>query len=228
MIKKKDMVYQTNKIIQDVRIRLDENRTDEALLSNTDEETLKLDEIIRSNILEAVRRVQTAAPYWLLEQGHNFQYDDNNTQRQIFWEGDNDTCGWLVLPNDFMRMVVFEMSDWERPSYNALSVEDPDYVKQRSRVKGIRGSWQRPVVVIGVRPVGKVLEFYSCKSRSATVSKAVYIPYPSFDDYGGVDISERCYDAMIYTLAAMTLTNRGESEQAKNYYEQANIYLSNE
>jgi hypothetical protein len=213
------MVYQLENIKQDVRVCMDENRTDDSLIIGGDEETIDLDAIIESKVLEAVRRVHSEAPYYFLEQGHNF------TSSGIFWNGTNDTSGWLLLPNDFLRMVVFEMSDWERPAYNALTVDDPDYAKQRSRIKGIRGSVQRPVVAVAVRPEGKVLEFYSCNSRNATISKAVYIPMPEFDVMNSVEICERCYQAVVYTVAALTLVSMGETEKANAFFENTKTLL---
>ena len=79
---------------------MDENRTDDSLIIGGDEETIDLDAIIESKVLEAVRRVHSEAPYYFLEQGHNF------TSSGIFWNGTNDTSGWLLLPNDFLRAGV--------------------------------------------------------------------------------------------------------------------------
>lgn len=208
------MIYQVNNIKRDVRIALDEDRTSEALLQDGDSDVLKLDQIIESKIVEAVQRVHQEAPYYLLEAGKNF------ADRAVYWNT-NDTSGWLILPNDFMRLVVYEMSDWERPVYGAISTLDPEYAKQRSRVKGIRGCAERPVVAIGMRPVGKVLEFYASKEADAQITKAVYVPYPVVDEYGGIDISERLYKAVVYTAAALTLISCGESERAKDYLELA-------
>ena len=47
------MIFRVNKIIKDVRVCMDENRTDTALIADSDEETLRLDEVIKSKILEA-------------------------------------------------------------------------------------------------------------------------------------------------------------------------------
>lgn len=202
------MIYQVDRIVRDVRVSLDLNRSDEALSMEEDQETLTLDELIRSKILEAVERVHLAAPYHLLEQGHNLWDDQNGNDEDdagaaVYW-GDMES-GWVLLPDDFMRLVVFEMSDWERPVYTAITTDDPLYKKQKSRVKALRGTAQRPVVAIGVRPEGKVLEFYSCKSEEAYVTRGVYIPYPSIDEYGGVDISERCYNDVVAMVAELTM-----------------------
>ena len=211
------MIYQLDKIMQDVRICLDQNMTSDALLESGDIDTLALDDIIRSKILEAVQRVHMDAPNYLLEGGHNFG-------DAVYWR--ELESGWVLLPPDFMRLVVFEMDDWEQAVYQAISTDDPEYEKQRSRFKGIRGTAQRPVCAIAIRPEGRVLEFYSCKSKNAQVSRAMYIPYPKIDEDNGVDICERCYNAVVYTAAGLTLLTCGETEKGNSVSELAQTFLT--
>ena len=210
------MIYQLDKIMQDVRICLDQNMTSDALLESGDIDTLALDEIIKSKILEAIQRVHMDAPNYLLEGGHNFG-------DAVYWR--ELESGWVLLPPDFMRLVVFEMDDWEQAVYQAISTDDPEYEKQRSRFKGIRGTAQRPVCAIAIRPEGRVLEFYSCKSKNAQVSRAMYIPYPKIDEDNGVDICERCYNAVVYTAAGLTLLTCGEVEKGNAVSELAQTFL---
>ena len=210
------MIYQLDKIMQDVRICLDQNMTSDALLESGDIDTLALDDIIRSKILEAVQRVHMDAPNYLLEGGHNFG-------DAVYWS--ELESGWVLLPQDFMRLVVFEMDDWEQAVYQAISTDDPEYEKQHSRFKGIRGTAQRPVCAIGIRPEGRVLEFYSCKSKDAQVSRAMYIPYPKIDEDNGVDICERCYNSVVYTAAGLTLLTCGEVEKGNAVSELAQTFL---
>jgi hypothetical protein len=210
------MVYNIDEVMRDVRVCIDQNMTSEQLLATDDIDTLALDEIVRSKILEAVRRVHLNAPAYLLEQGHNFG-------DAIYW-GDQES-GWTLLPDDFMRLIVFEMSDWERPVYAAISPTDPKYALQRQRVKALRGTPQRPVCVIGVQPVGLALEFYSCKSEDAYVKRALYLPYPELDESGGIDICERCYTAVVYTAASLVLLTLGESEKSTALSEIAKTLL---
>ena len=210
------MIYQLDKIMQDVRICLDQNMTSDALLESGDIDTLALDDIIRSKILEAVQRVHMDAPNYLLEGGHNFG-------DAVYWS--ELESGWVLLPQDFMRLVVFEMDDWEQAVYQAISTDDPEYEKQRSRFKGIRGTAQRPVCAIAIRPEGRVLEFDSCKSKDAQVSRAMYIPYPKIDEDNGVDICERCYNSVVYTAAGLTLLTCGEVEKGNAVSELAQTFL---
>lgn len=210
------MIYQLDKIKEDVRICLDQNMTSDALLADEDIDTLALDDILGSKIVEAVERVHLGAPSYLLENGHNFG-------DAVYW-GEQES-GWVLLPADFMRLIVFEMDDWERAVYQAISTDDPEYEKQRSRIKGIRGTSQRPVCAIALRPEGRVLEFYSSKSEGAKVRRAMYLPYPEVDANGGIDISERCYKAVIYMAAGLTLISCGEVDKGNVMTEMAQTFL---
>lgn len=210
------MVYKVDDIMRDVRVCLDQNMTSEQLLQTDDIDTLSLDDIVRSKILEAVVRVHTAAPTHLLEAGHNFG-------DAIFW-GDLES-GWVLLPHDFLRLIVFEMSDWERAVFNAITPEAPEYALQRQRVKALRGTAQRPVCVLTTRPEGRALEFYSCKSNDAYVRRGMYLPYPAIDKEGGIDISERCYTAVVYAAASLVSLTLGEADKASALSELSNSAL---
>lgn len=210
------MIYRLSEIARDVRIAIDQNMTSEQLLSIEDIDTLSLEDIIRSKIEEAVRRVETVAPVHLLEEGHDFS-------DAVYW--DKLESGWVLLPDDFMRLIAFRMSDWERTVYAAISVDDPLYAKQSSRYKGIRGNIQKPVCAIVNRAEGKALEFYSCNSEDAYISRASYLPYPHIDEEDGIDICERCYTAVIYTVASLVLTTYGETDKASALTEFAKSIL---
>lgn len=59
-------VYQKNKIQEDVRIALDQNTNSDTLKIIGDVDTLALDDIIASKIVEAVKRVHSSASPYLL------------------------------------------------------------------------------------------------------------------------------------------------------------------
>lgn len=197
------MVCKIPEIVRDVRIAIDENKTSEQLIADEDIDTLSLDEIIRSKIVEAVRRVLTVAPIHLLDGGEPFG-------DAVFWR--SKASGWILLPDDFMRLLIFKMSDWERPVYEPITAGDPQYQMQFSRYKGLRGSPQKPVVAIVIRAEGRALELFSCKDENATVEQAVYLPLPKIDSYGGIEIPERCYMSAVYETAALALATIGQGE----------------
>lgn len=209
-------IYQLDKITKDIRTSLDQNMSSEALIEIGDVDTLALNDIIKSKIVEAVKRIHSEAPPHLLDGGHNFGDAVNWMDHE---------SGWVLLPEDFMRFVVFEMDDWSRAVFTCTNVDDAEYEKQHSRFKGIRGTAQRPVCFISIRPEGRVLEFYSCKSTDAKVSRAVYLPYPKVDKYGGIEICSRCYDAVIYTIAALVLTAYGDIDKSNVFNELAKSTL---
>lgn len=199
------MVYKVQRIARDVRVAIDENRTGEQLIADEDIDTLSLDEIVLSKIEDGVRRVVSDAPVYLLDGGLPFG-------DAVFWN-DNGS-GWILLPDDFMRLLIFRMSDWERPVYEPITAADPRYPLQFSRHKGVRGNPQKPVVAIVTRAEGRALELFSCRSQSATVDQAVYIPLPKIDRDGGIDIPERCYMAVVYQIASLVLAVVGQGNQS--------------
>lgn len=210
------MRFPVDKICRDVRIAIDENIVSHSLLETGDVDTLTLNDLILSKIEDGVRRVEQTAPVHFLEEGHAF--GDN-----LRW-GEMES-GWILLPDDFMRLIVFKMSDWERAVYEALTAENPLYRVQSSRHKGLRGTAQRPVCALISRPEGRVLEFYSCKSDKATVERAMYLPWPRIDNEGAIDICERCYNNAVYMIASLALMAYSDGEKASVMAEMANSFI---
>lgn len=201
-------VYRISEVLEAVRVALDENMVSKPLTDLGDIDTLSLNDIIRSKIVEAVRQVHASAPSYLLDGGYHLD--------SVQWNSDNRS-GWILLPEDFMRLIVFQMSDWNRPVYYAINEDDEQYALQSSRFKGIKGTPQKPVCVIGIRTEGRVMEFYSSKSNSATILRGLYMPYPIIesDDNGEyIYICERCFDAVKYAIASLAVTAYGQGDKA--------------
>lgn len=195
------MIVQAEKMAKDVRIAVDMNHDSTPLLLEDDIDTISFNDIIYAKLTDAVRMVEMEAPLHLLEQGH--QFGEN-----IVWSDGGK--GWLILPDDFMRLVVFKMSDWHHSVSEAITQDDPKYSRQWSKWKGICGNPEKPVVAIVNRAEGNVLEFFSCNDDTATVEQAVYIPLPRIDLDGGIDVSEKCYKAAVYRAGALALSSIGD------------------
>lgn len=212
------MVYQQSEIARDVRIALDQNSVSTQLTEIDDIDTLSLDELIINKIPDAVRMVEMQAPLHLLDSGNNFgssiSWSEEQNTSLAASSSENVYVGWTLLPEDFMRLIVFKMSDWERPVYTAMMHNDPHYPHQSSRYAGIVGTPQKPECAIVMRPEGRVLEFWSCTSNSATVEHAVYLPLPEWDDDGGITICERCYRPAVYYTAAIVSRALGNADMA--------------
>lgn len=192
-------------MVKDVRVAIDMNRGDALLLKDEDCDTLSLDELIKSKLTDAVRLVEMEAPQQMLESGHDF-----GDKVFLFDNGK----GYAILPHDFMRLICFRMSDWERSVHHTISESDAAYSLMSSRFKGVSGSPEKPLVAIVRRAEGKVLEFSSCKDGKATVTQATYLPYPKIGEDGNIDLSEECYSPSVYRAAALTLASLGEQQSA--------------
>lgn len=185
-----------------VKVAIDMNRGDTPLFLEGDSDTLTLDELIFAKLADAVRMVEMEAPLSMLESGHDLGDES-------LFIGD-DGKGFIILPNDFMRLTAFRMSDWKRTVFEAISETNPMYSLQSSRWKGICGNPEKPVCALVRRSEGKVLEFYSCKDVRATMTQGSYVALPKIDLNGGIDVSEDCYRAAVYRAAALVLASLGD------------------
>ena len=200
------MEYLVSDIIREAKVAIDENVSSEALTALGDLDTLTLDEIIRSKVEDAARLVEEGAAHYLLAAGKSFG-------GSIEWESQEGYgAGKVTLPNDFMRLVTFRMSDWSRPVTEAITEEHPLYAQQSSRYLGVRGNPERPVVAIVHGAAGQVLEFYACSAGPGVrVAVAKYLPIPTIkDDY--IDLCPKLERAVVYRLASMTCAIVGHSE----------------
>lgn len=200
------MRYEISRILSDVRIALDQNKPSEGLISDID--TLSINDIIEGKIVDAVIAVERSAPVHLLGTGEPFG-------TSVAW---NSSVGYgsghIVLPSDFMRLIVFQMSDWSRGVSHAISNTDPLYNVQQSKFAGVRGCPEKPVVAIVPGNVGLLLEFYSCMAgERVCVKSARYLPLPIITD-GSVEICEKCYQAVIYYCAYLVCSTYGEHDLA--------------
>lgn len=212
------MEYSVQDIIKEVRKALDENEVNESLLDDSD--TLSLNAIIEQKIPDAVRGVTESAPSRLLDGGVAFA-DTLNWESGVLGKG----MGYTVLPDDFMRLVIFQMNDWRRPVVQPIEDTDPMYFLQKSKFSGIRGGIDKPVCAITTYPTGKVMEFYSCVAgESAAVKVAKYLPYPSVKN-GNVDICKHLFTPVIYYAAGLVCMTYKDGQQAEALFTIANDYL---
>ena len=193
--------YQVSELTKEIRVAIDSNRNSDQLAGIGDMDTLALDEIIGSKIAEAARVVVLNAPSYLLDGG-------DSLEATVAWNG---TSGRMVLPADFLRLVVFKMSDWSRAVTVPISENDPLYAQQSSRWAGVKGNPQKPVVAIVPDADGLVLEFYTSKGE---VEKASYIAVPKVTD-GKIVLCEKLHDATVYYAAYLTAISTGETGLAE-------------
>ena len=214
------MLYSVSELKKDIRIVLDQNMTSEQLFESGDIDTLSLEEIIESKIVDAARLVETNAPLYLIDGGKQFN-------GSIDWDSAHGYgSGRILLPDDFMRLVSFMMSDWDYPVSAALTEDDPEYAMQRSRYPGIKGNPQRPIVAITTHPAGQVLEFYSgTAGESVYVRRAQYLPMPEIKD-DMIDLCVKLRRSIVYRAASLVATAIGQADLAAALLNTCNELMS--
>jgi len=202
------MEYNVSDIVQEAKVALDENVSSAALSGLGDVDTLKLDEIVESKVVDAAMVIEQNAPAYMLDSGRAF--GDN-----IAWESQAGYgAGHVHLPDDFLRLVTYQMTDWSYAVTEAITETDPMYQLQHSRYAGVRGNPQKPVVAIVQEPSGLVLEFFCCYSgSSAHIKRARYIPIPKIRN-NKIDICEKLRRAVVYYTAYLAALSLGDGDVA--------------
>ena len=103
---------------------------------------------------DAIRFIGRVAPVRALGEGTDFKTN-------------NKTDNSVKLPEEFVRLVAFKMSDWTLPVTEALYSDNPRYRQQANPI--LKGTPNRPIVFICEG--GKSLEYFS-SAADATVDKA--------------------------------------------------------
>lgn len=209
-------------IVREVKIILDENIAETPVLVG-DADQLQLEDHIRARIIDAVRAIHEAAGSELLDDGMNIPLlKADSSSNVVTYE---DGTGYLPLPEDFMRLVIFKLSLWKRPVVTALSDTDPRYFLQKSRFTGIRGGIDKPVCAISTGDESKVLEFYSvAPGGTAVVEKAKYLPLPMISAENDIPICKRLVRPIYYQCAALVALSI-KDQGAANLFEIAKSYL---
>lgn len=214
------MIYRIDELVRDVRVALDMNERNDSLLEEQEPATLTLDEIIKSKIEHGARVVESNAPVWLLDSGKPLS--GSITFSSQVGKG----RGRLQLPDDFMRLITFKMSDWERAVTEPITESDPRYLFQSSRFAGLRGNPQKPVVAIISEPTGLVLEFWSCTGGSSVVlQRGRYLPMPRIKGEG-IELCEKLREAIVLHIAYLTAQTLGEKEMASSLLSQSNELMT--
>lgn len=136
-----------------------------------------------------------------------------------------DGTGYVVIPEDYIRLKSFKMSEWGREVTEPISMEDPLYKKQRS--KYTRGGKAKPVCVIKDKVlksvVTKVLEYYSLEDGDAhTIDHFIYIPQVAAEN-----VQSNLHNSLAWLCAMHVLEIGGRSDAAKLAMEQYNITTQN-
>ncbi len=115
--------------------------TSTALTGIGDPDTLSLDELVESKIIDASVSVILAAPVDMLSD------IAANISGSVTYSIHSPKIGILNLPPDFLRLVAFKMSSWPYTLYQALDYTSPEYIPAHSPY-GVVGTKDRPLLFL--------------------------------------------------------------------------------
>ena len=167
MVKKDEIISKVKAIMNEIG----EEETNSSLL---DEDTIKIDQYIESCIGDALAMIvlKSAIPV----------NPKKGTSNPV---NNNDGTGYIVLPDDFLKLIAFKMEGWKRTVSEAFPL-DSEKAKQQSN-EYTRGGNNKPVCVLSYSPEGKkVLEYYSVTGSNHTVSVFVY--EASYEPSSGINM----------------------------------------
>lgn len=208
-------------LINSVKSRIDElTASGEPLIVDVGlEDDKPIDVIIEALLDESAKEVLLKAPTHRLKVS---SYDVS-----AIADVSKNYTGTIVLPSDFVRLVEFKMSEWDRPATELYPVGSS--IAQRQSNKWLRAKTSKPVAVLSTRAIGDVsgitvspvIEYYSVNSSHA-VSRFLYIKTDVAEN-----ISEWLQDALTWICASKVLTIFGKTGEAKLALDNAVGFLIN-
>lgn len=118
--------------------------------------------------------------------------------------GHDDGSGHVALPDDFIRLAKFKMTEWQRPVYEFAT----GALAHRQHNIYTRGGISKPVCVMGHRGGKRVLEYYSVK-KNHTIEDFQYVPRMKAED-----LNNDVLNVLIWICASKVLTIVGKINEA--------------
>lgn len=124
---------------------------------------------------------------------------------------ETEGCGYVEVPDDFIRLLEFKMTEWHRPVTVAYEAGSDMALKQYNRF--MRGGVCKPVCVLSHRHFKRVVEYFSVVSEH-TVEWFVYVPVCPAEDLPG-----SLQDVLVWLCASRVLLVTGRAAEATAAYE---------
>lgn len=193
-----------DQIITKVRSIMNEAGADETL-SLLSEDTVKLDEYIKSCIPDAVNLVVINSPFRCVNK-------KAYTPAQIHNNGDG--TGYVDLPTDYISLIAFKMTAWKKTVVKAAPANSLVYAAQCNPVT--RAGKNKPVCVINYVSGDRVLEYYSI-GISDTPAVSLFLYEAKYDSTAGLNLEENdpIAIAVCYMCASLVYSIFENSNTAK-------------
>lgn len=195
-------------LINIVKTKVDELSSMDAELEFISEEGNKPIDSFAENLLdECAKEVLLKAPAWRL----------NGMSGGIDVFANKDGSGYIVLPERFLRLLEFKMTEWKRAVVNVAEPGSDIALKQSNRF--LRGGINKPICVFAHRPEGRVIEYYSVQ-RKHEVERFIYVCFTKAED-----LPMELQDVVTWWCASRILEIVGKLEESKFAYERGGSLL---
>lgn len=134
----------------------------------------------------------------------------------VIYSGD-DGSGFVLLPDDCLRVLEFKMSEWKR-SVTDFAQEGSDVALKQSN-PFLRGGVCKPVCVLSHRDVGRGFEYYSVKKKHE-IDRLIIVKVTPAED-----ISFRLQSVVTWWCASRVLQIVGKANVATMAYERGKNML---
>lgn len=113
--------------------------------------------------------------------------------------------GTVLLPSGFLRLVSFRLEGWQRTLRTAGHHGDPLHRLQQQPIRALRGSDARPCCFLSNGNLGPVLTYFCSadpvvtgdnSETSRRIAEALYIPVPSIDRDGAIELPRLAVSAV--------------------------------
>lgn len=181
------------------------------LVNTTD----NLDVVINAMIDECAKYLHQTAPLTVLE---------GKLASTAVPVNNGDGTGYVLVPDDYIRMQSFMMDGWKREVNDIITSQDPKYKLQSS--KYTRGGLVKPVCVKTKKLVDAVMkdviEYYSIPSGDHTLTHFSYIP-----EVVAENVQDNLVEALTWICAWQVMEIVGRHEQASKAFEQIKFSYNN-
>lgn len=179
---------------------------EEAKLSLLSEDTVKLDEYIKSSIPDAVDIIIANSPVRCVNK-------KSNTSARLVNSGDG--TGYLILPDDYVSLIAFKITGWKRIVAMAYPIESEEYKVQCNEYT--RSGLHKPTCFLSYNSAGdRILEFYASGTlASSKVDTFVY--EGKYDSTNGLGLSpnDPLSSAVCYMCASLVYSIFENEKTAK-------------
>lgn len=194
------MDYATSDLVKEVRVVLDHNMEDTKLKEFGDTNTLTLDEIIESKLIDAANVIGENAPYYMVDNATNWKDESTLIDFSNKKIGSDIYIVSISLPSDYLRLVSIKMSDWVHDVKVETDSNSLDYELLFNEFSGVVGTPNNPRITVSNE--NKKVYLY-CSEQGSTLEHFYYLP--KIQESGeNMNISTLLKRAIVYYAASLT------------------------